>query len=220
MKDKIRAVIFDMDGVIFDTERLWQKAFTYANEKYGLGLTEEYRQSTCGKSEDLIRKDLREAFPDLDVATYRNDMLTFVKESVENGDFNVNDGFEKTINALKADGYKIALATSSRRERAKKMFRVKNLKEDEIFDAEVFGEEVGEKSKPDPYIFLLAAEKLDLRPDECCVVEDSINGIQGATAGGFLPIMAVDLIAPDEFCKKNAKIICKLSEILRVLEEV
>ena len=51
-------VIFDMDGVIFDTECLWKNAFEAANQKYGLNLTEKYRQSTCGKSEQLIREEL------------------------------------------------------------------------------------------------------------------------------------------------------------------
>ena len=93
------------------------------------------------------------------------------------------------------------------------MFQKKSLEISEMFDAMVFGDEVGNHLKPDPTIFLLTAEKLGVKPSECIVVEDSINGIKAAVNGGFLPVMVVDLIQPDNFCRENAIVLQSLKDI-------
>ena len=202
-------VIFDMDGVIFDTERLWKDAFEKANIKYGLDLDEQYRQSTCGKSEIMIREELRNNYPLLAVDEYREFMLQDVKDSIASGNFEVKSHFAELITYLKTNHIVLALATSSHKERAEKLFALKGLSITDIFDAAVFSEDVGSRSKPDPYIFLKAAEQIGIAPKNFCVLEDSINGIEAASKGGFVPIMVVDLIEPDDYCKSNTKAIVK-----------
>lgn len=206
-------VIFDMDGVIFDTECLWKNAFEAANQKYGLNLTEKYRQSTCGKSEQLIREELSLMNPGLDVSGYREYMLNEVKKNISDGSFDIKKGFPELISFLKNSGYKIALATSSHKDRAEMLFSLKNLKMHDIFDAMVFAEDIGSHSKPDPLIFLTAAQRIGHKPQSCCVLEDSINGIEAAVKGNFMPIMVIDLIQPDDFCRENSRIANDLTEV-------
>ncbi|MBE7020902.1 MAG: HAD family phosphatase [Ruminococcaceae bacterium] len=210
---RIKAVIFDMDGVIFDSESVWKILFEIANKKYGLALTEEYRKSICGKNELLIRQELKEILPGTDVDEYRDFIITGVREWIEKGCFEVKPGFMQLMDYLKKMGCKIALATSSEQKRAEQMFNVKGLDCTTLFDTCVFGNDVGIKCKLDPYIFTLAADRLCINPCECVVIEDSINGIQAAVNGGFIPVMAVDLIEPDSFCYE------KCSCIIRSLEE-
>ena len=202
-----KGVIFDMDGVIFDTEVLWKNAFERANEFFGLQLTEEYRQSTCGKNEVMIREELKNSYPFLAVDEYRESMLKDVKEHIDSGEFEIKSNFINLINFLKENNICIALATSSLRQRAEKLFLLKGLSIKEIFDAYIFGDDVGKRAKPDPYIFLTTAERMNCKPENCFVLEDSINGIEAAVRGGFKPIMVRDLIEPNEFCIKNSKAI-------------
>ena len=214
----MKAVIFDMDGVIFDTERVWQEAFIMVNEKYNVNLTEEWRKSICGKSEELIRKELKEMMPNLDVDKYRDEKVAYVNDRVFNGYVPMKDGFLELVKKLKEKNYKILLATSSHRLRALTLFSHHNINIDEIFDGYVFGEDVKERSKPDPYIFNLARSKVGLEASECYVIEDSINGIEAATKGGFKPIMVIDLIEPNDYCKKNCfKIFNSLKEVLDII---
>lgn len=209
--EKIHGVIFDMDGVIFDTERLWKDAFESANIKFGLNLTEEYRQSTCGKSEEVIRAELNQMYSTLDTVDYREFMLNEVRTNIDNGSFEIKPGFEELISYLKSNEYKIALATSSHKDRAEKLFYIKHLNINEVFDSMVFAEDIGKRSKPDPYIFTTAAQRIGLLPSECYVIEDSINGIEASFKGGFNSIMVVDLIPPNEFCLSNSKIFDNLT---------
>ena len=212
-------VIFDMDGVIFDTESIWKKAFEFANVNYNLNLSEEYRQSTCGKNEIVIRDELRREYPSLDVDAYRQCMLDYVRKTIETGEFAVKSGFVEVVRSIRSEGILTAIATSSHRERAEKLFELKGIDIDNVFDAKVFSEDVGKRAKPDPYIFLLAAERLGASPKNCFVIEDSINGIVAAYDGGFSPIMLVDLIDPDDYCRIHAKaIIHELNEIPTIVK--
>jgi HAD superfamily hydrolase (TIGR01509 family) len=203
-----------MDGVIFDTESLWKSAFNAANDKFNLTLTEEYRQSTCGKNETLIRQELSLLYPSLDVPSYREFMLKFVNHAIDNGNFAIKDDFLSTINYIRSKGLKTALATSSHKSRAEKLFKLKGLDIDTLFDYKVFSEDTGGRSKPDPHIFALAAQGIGVPPQNCIVLEDSITGIMGAVNGNFIPIMVIDLIAPNDYCIKNCK------KIIRSLREL
>lgn len=218
LDNKIETVIFDMDGVVFDTEKLWQDAFQIANKMFSLSLSEEYRINTCGKNELLIRKELEKTYPNLNVDAYRGFMLQNVKSRIEAGDFNVKKHFIQLVDFLNRNGYKTGLSTSSHKDRAEKMFAVKKLDIYSCFNTIVFGEDVGVHCKPDPYIFLLTAERLGTCPKKCLVVEDSINGIEAAISGGFKAVMFEDLIPPNDFCLKNAYIIKDLNQIKRILE--
>ena len=201
----IKAVIFDMDGVIFDTEKLWKDGFICANKQFNLDLTESFRQSICGKSELSIRAELKNLFPTLNVDDYRDFNLQYVKNAINNGDYQIKPYFIELITLLKKQNQKIALATSSHRDRAELLFKNKGLDLYSIFDAVTFAEDVKGKSKPDPTIFLLSANKIGVPASNCIVLEDSINGIEAACNGNFQPIMVVDLIEPNDFCLNNCK---------------
>ena len=216
---KIKAIIFDMDGVIFDSESVWKTVFTEANERFGLQLDESYRQSTCGKSEKAIREELIQHIPTLNVDEYRDYILKGVASRIASGMFAVKQGFLELISFARRYHYRVALATSSQRQRAENMFLCKGMDEKKIFDVCIYGEDVGIKGKPNPYIFELAAQRMGVRSDECVVLEDSINGIKAAADGGFIPIMTVDLIAPDEYCLGKCKaIVNNLSSVIEYLE--
>lgn len=216
---ELKAVIFDMDGVIFDTESLWKKAFECANKEFALDLTESYRQSTCGKKESLIREELTNAYPKLDVAGYRNFMLDYVNRTIDCGDFEIKIGFLELIEFLKSKNLKIALATSSHKKRAEALFKKKNLDLYSIFDTTVFAEDVGTKSKPDPYIFLSTADRLGEKPENCIVLEDSLNGVEAAINGGFQTVMVVDLIEPTAYCEERCQnIVRSLSEFCSLIK--
>lgn len=221
MKSKNKyGVIFDMDGVIFDTERLWKEAFFISNKKYGISLSEDFRQSICGKNEVVIREELKLEFKDLDADAYREDTLLYVNSKIESGDFNIKDGFIDLITFLHNKCIPTALATSSSKSRAEKLFETKKLNLSELFDEAVFGDEIGLLAKPNPYIFLKASEKICIPAKYCIVVEDSINGIQAAVKGGFISVMAVDLIQPDAFCLNNADyIINNFSELITIIKD-
>ncbi len=202
----MKAVIFDMDGVIFDTENVWKRALEIASKKFNLDLDDEYRISVCGKNEDLIRKELRERFPDLDINSYRDYIHELVNDSIYNGEYDVKPYFLDLVAYLKKNNYKIALATSSSKTKAEITFKNKNI-DINIFDTAVFGDDVGKLGKPNPFIFNLAAKKLNITNEECYVIEDSINGLMAAVNGNFTPIMVIDLTPPNDYIRENVKYI-------------
>ena len=214
---KITAVIFDMDGVIFDTESLWKKAFLAANNKFAVDISEEYRQGMCGKNEKLVRDELRVHRPSLDVDAYRDYMLQSVNHDISVGNFEIKPFFKETIEFLKSKGIKIALATSSHKARAEMLFKLKEMEIAGIFDAAIYAEDALGKSKPDPYMFLEAAKRLGEEPSNSIVVEDSLNGIEAAVKGGFVPVMAIDLISPNDFAKEHAHIIKDLNGLKELI---
>ncbi|MBQ8295919.1 MAG: HAD family phosphatase [Clostridia bacterium] len=216
----VAGVIFDMDGTIFDTERVWQEVFVRANDKFGVTFSEEFRQNTCGKNEATIRAELLACYPQLDAEGYRNFIIASVEEKLARGEVDVKKGFAELIGYLKENGYKTALATSSNRSRAERLFQMKGWAMSQLFDSCVFGDDEGVKSKPDPDMFVRSAKKMGLAEERCVVLEDSINGIKAAKNGGLLPVMVIDLIAPDVYCEENCFAICNdLGEVVDLLKK-
>lgn len=220
-KKKIEAVLFDMDGLIFDTESVWKDAFFEANKKFGLNLDEEYRQKEmAGRQEIDIRKMMKLEFPDVDIDAYRDYMRGLVFEEIKSSKKLLKTGFVEIVDALKMNNIKIALATSSGLDRCDILFGNAGIDYKKIFDAIVTKEEV-DSGKPNPEVFLKAAKKLGVETEACVVLEDSILGIQAAHNAGAVPVMVVDLIEPvDELRKLAEHVVYSLLEaknfILRI----
>ena len=212
----IKAVIFDMDGVIFDTERVYLEIWQSVFEKYGYKMTKELYITVMGTGRKNVIKTFLENFgDDLPIEKMYEEKDNQLFYLIENQGIPLKKGVKELFSMLKEKNYKIALATSAKRDRVEKQIKDKWLKES--FDAIVCGDDV-EKGKPSPDIFLKAAKKIDVEPENCFVVEDSPAGIKAAFSGGMKGIHVEDLKAADEdiikYCEKNFKNLQEIKEYL------
>ncbi len=215
----MNAIIFDMDGVIFDSESVWKLAFNEANKKFNLNLTENYRQSTCGQNETDVRKDLKRTYLNLDVDAYRDYMCQFYKDYISKQGIPLKTGFLELVEYLKQTNHKIALATGSDKQYVQIMFKHAHLNIHKIFDFIITGDEV-KNGKPDPEIYIKASNGIKEQSANCIVLEDSLNGIKSAFVAGCKPIMVVDIIKPNAYAKSHAIKICNsLKEVLNYFLE-
>ena len=211
-----KAVIFDMDGVIFDTEKVYLDIWIEVFEKYGYKMTKELYVNVMGTGRKNVIKTFLENFgDDLPIEKMYEEKDNQLFYRIENQGIPLKEGVKELFSMLKEKDYKIALATSAKKERVEKQIKDKWLKES--FDAIVCGDDV-EKGKPSPDIFLKAAKKIDVEPENCFVVEDSPAGIKAAFSGGMKGIHVEDLKVADEeilkYCQKNFK---NLQEIKKYL---
>ena len=202
-----KAVIFDMDGVIFDTEKVYLDIWIEVFEKYGYKMTKELYVNVMGTGRKNVIKTFLENFgDDLPIEKMYEEKDNQLFYIIENQGIPLKEGVKELFSMLKEKNYKIALATSAKRERVEKQIKDKWLKES--FDAIVCGDDV-EKGKPNPDIFLKAAKKIDVEPENCFVVEDSPAGIKAAFSGGMKGIHVEDLKVADEdilkYCQKSFK---------------
>ena len=192
--------LFDMDGLVLDTEKVYHKVWKDAGKAYGYDVTEEMVSSLMGGGYDntkaMFERIFGKDFPFDKVRKLRTEMLeeVFRKEPPE-----VKPGFKELISYLKETGRKTALATSTERERAMRLLASAGILED-TFDETVCGDEVSE-SKPNPEIFIKAAKKIGVPVSKCLIFEDSFNGIRAAHAAGAMPIMVPDTVLPTEEIK-------------------
>lgn len=208
----IEAVIFDMDGLIFDTERLAACGWREAGRKLGILITDVEIGQIRGRNITSSRKLFREWFGDsVNYDEVRAIRTAYVNRVVEEHGTPVKPGVERLMRYLKENGIKRALATSSQREVAEKYFRLAELPME--FDASVCGTEI-QNGKPAPDVFLLAAKKLETAPEHCLVLEDSPNGVRAGAAAGCQVIMVPDLDAPTE------ALVGLCAEVAGTLEEV
>ena len=211
-----KAVIFDMDGVIFDTEKVYLDIWIEVFEKYGYKMTKELYVNVMGTGRKNVIKTFLENFgDDLPIEKMYEEKDNQLFYIIENQGIPLKEGVKELFSMLKEKDYKIALATSAKKERVEKQIKDKWLKES--FDAIVCGDDV-EKGKPSPDIFLKAAKEIDVEPENCFVVEDSPAGIKAAFSGGMKGIHVEDLKVADEdilkYCEKNFK---NLQEIKKYL---
>ncbi|MFY9533573.1 HAD family hydrolase [Clostridium sp.] len=211
-----KAVIFDMDGVIFDTERVYLEILKIVFVNYGYKVTKELYITVMGTGRKNVIKTFLENFgDDLPIEKMYEEKDNQLFYIIENQGIPLKKGVKELFSMLKEKNYKIALATSAKRDRVEKQIKDKWLKES--FDAIVCGDDV-EKGKPSPDIFLKAAKKIDVEPENCFVVEDSPAGIKAAFSGGMKGIHVEDLKVADEdilkYCEKNFKNLQEIKEYL------
>lgn len=199
LKNKIKGVIFDMDGVLFDTESLYLKSWIKVFKRYGYTMEKEVYLDVMGTGRENVKKVFKEKFgQNIPIEEmYKEKDIELFKEIEEN--LETKDGALELLTYLKEHNYKIALATSGERKRMEKQMKKADFIK--FFDALVTKEDVT-KNKPNPDIFLKAAEKINIDPKECMVIEDSFAGIKGAYLANMLPVHVMDLKELDEEGKK------------------
>ena len=193
-----QGAIFDMDGLLFDTESIYQRAWLETVKFYGKDNGEELLKFVSGAGEEGCRRTIKNFYPDVDVDEFFTHMTTLAVKTFDEG-VELMPGVVEILNFFKEKGIEIALASSSSIEVINKNLENANIKK--YFIAIVCGDDV-EHGKPAPDIFLKAAEKINLPAENCYVFEDSLNGIRGAHAAGCSPIMIPDTLQPDEETKK------------------
>ena len=189
-------VIFDMDGLMFDTERVFIEAWDYAGEKIGIGKAGYMIYKTLGMSIDasneIWKEEFGEQYNQEELRKYTRD---FFKSYYENSKVPVKPGLYVLLEYLKSANANLAVASSSPRWQVEK--NLTNAGIIDCFSAVVCGDMV-EKSKPAPDIYLRACEMLHANPRECIALEDSKNGLLSAYRAGCKPIMIPDLWQPNE----------------------
>ena len=181
-------VIFDMDGTLFDTQRVFIPAWDWAGEKQGFDNLGKHIPAVCGKSDADWQQYLRDTIPTLDVPKFSADAKEYVAKNLV---LKYMPGAEELMKFLYEKGIVIAIASGSPYEYIN--HHLDEMNAAHYFKVVVSGSDV-EHSKPAPDIFLLAAEKLGVDPKDCYVLEDSENGIRSGYAAGMKCIGIPDIV--------------------------
>lgn len=213
---KFDAVVFDMDGVIFDSERATMKCWLELAEKYDIKNIEEPYLACTGTTAQRTKEIMLEAYgDDFPYDVYAKEASTMYHEKYDGGRLPMKSGVHVILDFLKYENKKIALASSTRRQTVVNQLRDAGILE--YFDEIVTGDMVT-KSKPDPEIFLLACEKIGVKPENAYAIEDSYNGIRSASRGGLRPIMVPDLLpATDEMKELSETVQDTLDKVVEYL---
>lgn len=216
MKD-FDAVVFDMDGLIFDSERAGFECWSEVAKTYGFNdITALYREC-IGCSRVRVEKLVKGAFgEDFPFDRFRQQVFELYTERYGGGRMPLKSGAREILAYLKEKGKKTALASSSDREMVLRLLDGAGLTE--YFDKIVAGDMVT-RSKPEPDIFLAACRLLGTAPERTVAVEDSYNGIRAAHAGGLRPVMVPDMLPADEEMRSLAETVeDSLLDVIRWLE--
>ena len=201
----IEGVIFDMDGLMFDTEPLWTQVWepglATIGFEYPHGLADAVR-GTSGKSMEAV---IHRFVPEADASYVREKAFEMVHELVAKG-VPKKPGLAELVTYLADENVPMAIASSSALEVIKMNLDNGGIREH--FSQLVTG--VGmSHPKPEPDIFLMAADALGVEPANTLVLEDSLSGVRAGVAGNFITVMVPDMVAPDDFARENAAYICK-----------
>lgn len=189
-----QAAIFDMDGLLLDTERVCQQAFRDACKFLSLPFLEETYLSIIGCNAQGIEAILTKGYGDrIAYEPLRKAWMDRYNPIVTTQAIPVKKGVVALLTWLKENDVPMAVATSTHRELAITKLKLAGLYE--YFDSLATGCEV-EKGKPHPEIFLLAASRLNIAPELCLAFEDSNNGVRSAVAANMLVFQVPDLVSP------------------------
>ena len=189
------AVLFDMDGLMIESERALLQCWREASQELGLKVEDAFWLSFVGLSDRACQALLRERFGDEDTLRALLHGLQVRYDAHVEAGLPLKEGVLELLALLEERGIPRAVVTSTRRERALQKLTSTGLLPH--FHDVVAGNEV-KHTKPAPDIYLLAAQRLGVAPSLCVVLEDSVPGVRAALAAGMTPIQVPDLVVPDD----------------------
>ena len=212
----IDSVIFDMDGLMFDTERIWATLWKPALATLGLPYKEGLDVAARGTAGDTMRAVLRRFYGENCDTDAIIEALHAQAEKAFQAPPPKKPGLDELLAWLDEQHIPMAVASSSRMHIIQR--NLDNWGLTHYFKTLASGQQVTH-SKPDPEIFLLAAQQLGVEPACCLVLEDSYNGVRAGAAGGFVTVMVPDLLPADDEMRSLYTAECKsLTEVLERLK--
>ena len=214
----IKAVIFDMDGLLIDTEKHLVESWTQAAREFGYPFTREHGLMLRSLTKQYAAPLLKEIFDDsFDYFTVRERRKQIMEEKIKKAGIERKPGAKELLAYLHKRGIKTAVATATDLERAERYLKEVDLWGE--FDKVVCVSMV-KIGKPEPDVYIYACEQIGEDPKDCMALEDSPNGIRSACAAGLKPVMVPDLTEPDEEISKllYAKAVT-LADVIDILEK-
>ena len=207
MKNKFEAAIFDMDGLLLDSERLALVAFDEALEEVGLEPDRNLFLKTIGTNAASCKEILRNGLEGkTDADEFGRLWFQIYNKKVSGSPIPLKDGVITLLDHVSKIGLPAAVATSTESSMAKKKLERSGILE--YFEIIVGGERV-KNGKPDPEIYLVAANDLAVNPKNCLGLEDSENGVKSAVSAGLTVIQIPDLAQPSKELKSLGHIILR-----------
>jgi len=196
----IKAVLFDMDGTLIDTEKYYRRFWPLAMAEFGYHLTDEQVLSMRSLGRPFAPARLKAWFgEDLDYYAIRARRTEMMEKQLEKDGISLKPGAVEILEELKRRGIPAAVATATPPERTEKYLNLTGIRP--YFSKIISATQVKE-GKPSPDIYLYACEQLGLLPEECMAVEDAPNGILAAYRAGLKVVMVPDQTQPTKEDKK------------------
>jgi len=215
----IKAIIFDMDGLMIDSERVTFECYQERLKDMNLTMDEEFYKTLLGKPIKGIYQRFYDVYGnDFPIENVIQDVHQLMAERFETEGVPVKKGLIELLHYLKDNNYKTIVATSSNRDRVDKILA--QAKITEFFDDSICGDEVT-KGKPNPEVFLKSCQKLGVNVDEVIVLEDSEAGIQASYDANIKVICIPDMKYPEkQYEEKTFKILKDLTEVTAYLKSL
>ncbi len=211
------AVIFDVDGLLLDTERLMSNIWKQVSKEYGFELTDELYSAMIGRTNRDSEKMLLDVFgPNFPVKEAYVKRTEYFNDYVSKNGIPQKPGIDMLLNYLTENHVPTCVATSASKRVAEIKLHRGGL--DGRFEKMICGDDVKE-GKPSPEIFLKASELLQIKPEKCVVIEDSVAGIFAAKQANMLPIMVPDIVYPEpEVRNMTLAVLHSLKSVKKFLE--
>ncbi|WP_199438168.1 HAD family hydrolase [Vibrio owensii] len=213
----LKAVLFDMDGLIFDTESIYKQSWQYAATEQGLTITDEFYQQFIGVQDPECERILADHFQDaIDMPRYKA-VRDEHFHNLRNQGIALKPGFDALFYAIKQHGLLTAIVTSSHLPEVKHNFADSEYLAQ--FDLVITAEDV-ERGKPNPDCYQMAYRHLGVDAKQCLVLEDSNNGIKAALAAKCQAVMIPDLLPPLPGLEDKVIIKASLEEVIPLLSQL
>ena len=215
----IKAIIFDMDGLMIDSERVTFKCYQEILKGMNLTMDEEFYKTLLGKPLKGIYQRFYDVYGnDFPIEDVIKDVHALMAKRFETEGVPIKTGLKSLLEYLKENNYKTIVATSSNRDRVDTILSQAQITD--YFDDSICGDEVT-KGKPNPEVFLKSCQKLGVNVDEAIVLEDSEAGIQASYDAGIKVICIPDMKYPEkQYEEKTFKILKDLNDVTEYLKSL